>query len=193
MTQRGTIARFLLRAFAGSLLWICVLPGWARENILNTRPETYTSDEDENPAKPWAESAVELPEYPNDADFYSFYVSAGTTSRFYLDAARLRLDSDGVARYTLLVISPSGVRNVSYEGMRCQTRERRIYALGRPAQKTWSPARGARWSPVRETPVLRHHAALYQDFLCPDGILASRVDEVTRRIRKEGEPLEAAP
>ena len=37
-------------------------------------------------------------------------------------------------RFTLVIVSPSGARNVSYEGMNCSTGERRLYAFGRPGR-----------------------------------------------------------
>jgi hypothetical protein len=157
------------------------------EDIFSKNPrKTYTMDEDK--AASWKENTVELPPYPQDADFYSFYVSPAAANRFYVDTAHIGLGSDGVARYTLLIISPSGIRNISHEGMRCATRERRTYALGRPNGEL-SPARGARWVPVREAVANRHHAALFQEFFCPDGLIASRPEEVVRAIRKDGEPL----
>ncbi|MCL2022237.1 MAG: CNP1-like family protein [Betaproteobacteria bacterium] len=150
--------------------------------------KTYTVDGEDYDAKPWEEKAAELPPYPRDEDFYSFYVSAPAVNRFYVDTANISLGSDGVVRYALLIISPAGVRNVSYEGMRCQSRERRTYALGRPDNR-WTVARGSLWVPVREATTNRHHAALFLDFFCPDGIMATRLEDVARAIRKQGEPL----
>lgn len=176
-------------------VWALVLSGLALESFADSRndifglePKTYTSDEENYDAKPWEESAPELPPYPKDEDFYSFYVSASTVNRFYVDTARISLGRDGVVRYTLLIISPAGVRNVSYEGMRCQSQERRTYALGRTGER-WTVARGSLWVPVREATSNRHHAALFQDFFCPNGIMATRLDEVIRAIKKAGKPL----
>jgi len=158
------------------------------EDMFNTKPKTYTLDGEDYDAKPWEERALELPPYPKDEDFYSFYVSAATVNRFYVDTAQLSLGSDGVVRYALMIISPAGVRNVSYEGIRCESRERRTYALGR-VDNRWVAARGSLWVPVREATTNRHHAALFQDFFCPDGIIATRREDVVRAIKKQGEPL----
>lgn len=176
---------FSLTVFLAVFLFACA-SARAEDIFTKNSQKTYTTDEAE--ASAWKENAVELPPYPQDADFYSFYVSPSATNRFYVDTAHIVLGSDGVARYTLLIISPAGIRNVSHEGMRCETRERRTYALGRPNGE-WSPARGARWVPVREATTNRHHAALFQEFFCPNSIIAPRLEEVVRAIRKDGEPL----
>lgn len=73
-----------------------------------------------------------------------FRVGAISDTKFFVDAQSLSYGTDGVLRFTLEVVSPSGAKNVSYEGMRCATGERRFYAFGR-ADGTWSKARGNQW------------------------------------------------
>ncbi|MGB4466821.1 MAG: CNP1-like family protein [Azovibrio sp.] len=142
--------------------------------------------------KPWEEIAVQLPPFPKDENFLSFYVSPTATNRFFLDTESLSVGSDGVVRYVLLALSDSGVRNITFEGMRCQTREWRIYAVGRP-DGGWSKARSNQWKPVREQVTNRQHAALFTDLLCPDGVIAFRVSDILRALKKEGRPLSKAP
>lgn len=154
--------------------------------------QVWAGFDEEYDAKPWDEIAVQLPPFPKDQDLYSFYVSATATSRFFLDSQNLMIGSDGVVRYTLVVISPSGVRNVSFEGMRCETRERRIYASGH-ADGSWSKARGNRWVRIQEATTNRQHAALFTDFLCPGGVIVYRVDEIQRPLLKDGQPLSGKP
>lgn len=141
--------------------------------------------------KPWEEIAVQLPPFPKDEGFLSFYVSPTATNRFFLDTESLSVGSDGVVRYVLLAISDSGVRNLTFEGMRCETRERRIYAVGRP-DGSWSKARGNQWVRIREQVTNRQHAALFTDFLCPDGVMNYRVEAIRRALSKEGKPLPKA-
>jgi hypothetical protein len=173
------------------LLGVLFSPQSFAENgadVFGVGSKNYTVDGEDYDAKPWEEKAVELPPYPQDENFYSFYVSASTVHSFYVDIASISLGSDGVVRYALLIVTPAGVRNVSYEGMRCQSREKRTYALGHSGGR-WTASRGARWVPIREATANRHHAALYLDFFCPDGIMPTRLDNVIRAIKKQGEPL----
>lgn len=118
--------------------------------------------------KQWLESEVTLPAYPQDADLLEFYVSAATSNRFFVDAKTLNVGSDGVVRYALVVLTSGGATNVSYEGIRCSTREVKLYATGR-SDKTWTAARNAEWHPIENKPVNRHHAALSRDYFCPGG------------------------
>ena len=137
--------------------------------------------------KPWQENEVVLPSFPKNDQLVDFYVSATASSRFFVDVSSLDIGSDGVARYVLVILSSSGARSVSYEGMRCQTREWRLYASGRP-DGTWSKARNTRWLPVREVSGNRYHAALFTDYFCPDGIIAPHVEAVRQAFRKTGQP-----
>jgi hypothetical protein len=162
--------------------------GQSMKEIWGVDPKPHTMDSEDYDAKPWEEKAAELPPYPQDEDLYSFHVSNTTVNSFYVDTAHISLGSDGVVRFSLLIISPAGVRNMSYEGMRCQSRERRTYALGHP-ERRWNPSRGSLWVPIREAATNRHHAALFLDFFCPDGIMATRLENVVRAIKKQGEPL----
>jgi hypothetical protein len=155
--------------------------------------DTYTSDEDENESKAWQENPVERPAYPEPQNFYSFYVSAATKNRFFIDVQNLHIGSDGVVRYTLMIVSPSGIKNITHEGMHCQNREKRTYFMGRAHEKTWSPTRGSQWTRIRNETINRHHAALFQDFFCPNGLIAADAESVRRAIEKEGEPWDEAP
>jgi hypothetical protein len=173
-----------------ALCAVLALPACAfdQNDPFGFRHDTYTSDDDDADKKEWAEGEVPLPPYPEAQNLYSFYVSPTATSRFFVDTQNLSIGKDGVVRYTLMIISPSGVKNVSYEGIRCETRQKRTYALGRPNGE-WSRARGAIWTPVRNETTNRYHAALFLDFFCPDGIIAHKVENVRKAIQKEGEPL----
>lgn len=142
----------------------------------------YDFDEE----KPWVEIEAQLPAYPKDENLLPFYVSAATDNQFFIDAASIRIGEDGVVRYTQIVKSSEGAVNVSFEGIRCASRERKLYAFGHKAG-TWSRARSARWEPIRYQERNRQHHMLYDDFFCPDGIVvkdaAAAVDAFKRAFR----------
>lgn len=117
--------------------------------------------------KPWEEIEVQLPAYPVTGSMIRFQVGAVEGSTFLIDSESLSVGADGVIRYTLEVVSSSGARNVSYEGMRCATAERRFYAFGR-GDKTWSKARGNQWVRIRGTSN-NHHVELFSNYFCPPG------------------------
>jgi hypothetical protein len=125
-------------------------------------------DNDDPDAPRWEEEAMQLPAFPLEANLREFYVSATTTHKFYIDASTLSVGKDRVVRYALVVRTSGGATNTSYEGMRCESGEYKIYATGQ-RDGTWTPARRSEWRPVENKPTNRHHAALSRDYFCPVG------------------------
>lgn len=160
---------------------------WLLAGLLALQLGAATATDDEATA-PWQEQAVELPSAPRQEDLLPFVVSAATGNRFFVDARSLRVDGDGVVRYVLVVETPGGARNVSFEGMRCETRERRIYASGR-ADGSWSPSRNRGWERIREAVANRHHAALFTEYFCPIGVIARSREEALSALRRGVHPL----
>lgn len=133
-------------------------------------------------APQWEEAALQLPAYPQDAALREFYVSATTTHKYYIDASTLSAGKDGVVRYVLVVRTSGGATNVTYEGMRCDTREYKIYATGH-RDGTWAVTRHGVWRPIENKPTNRYHAALSRDYFCPVGNAISTADEGREALR----------
>jgi hypothetical protein len=89
--------------------------------------------------KPFVEDAVTFPAPPVDRDAIPFDVGGRTDSplRFAIDPKSVSIGKDNVVRYTVLITSKTGARNVNYEGLRCDTGERRIYATLRNDTNQW--------------------------------------------------------
>ncbi len=141
-------------------------------------------EEDDFIAKKWRDSEFALPAPPIEASLAEFQAGVASTNRFFVDLSSLAITAEGVVRYVLLVESSSGVRTVSYEGIRCESRERRIYALGR-SDGSWVKARNTEWARIRETAINRQHAVLYLQYFCPDGIIVPNA-ETARALFKRG-------
>lgn len=141
--------------------------------------------EDDGDPKKWEELEVLLPPVPKEQDLVGFFVSSATDNRFFVDSASVSVGPDGVVRYALVVLAASGVRNVSFEGMRCETRERRLYALGR-SDGAWSMSRNQRWERLREGGANRQHAALFQEYFCPGGVIVRNASEAIDALRRGG-------
>jgi hypothetical protein len=144
----------------------------------------FDSDYEE---KPWEEIESTIPSFPNPENLVSFYVSATAENKFTVDRDSISVGADGVVRYTLVITSPSGVQNVSYEGLRCSSAERRLYAFGR-SDKTWSKARSNQWLRIQESTVNRHHAVLYGEYFCPSAIAVRDAEEARMALRLGGHP-----
>jgi hypothetical protein len=139
-------------------------------------------DDDDPDAPKWEEEALQLPAFPQEANLREFYVSATTTHKYYIDAATLSVGKDGVVRYALVVRTSGGATNITYEGMRCESREYKIYATGN-RDGTWTQARRSAWRPVENKPTNRHHAALSRDYFCPVGNAIYTADEGREALR----------
>ena len=89
--------------------------------------------------KPFKEDAVTFPAPPVDRDAVPFEVGGRSDSplRFAIDPKSVSIGKDNVVRYTVLITSKTGARNVNYEGLRCDTAERRIYATLRNDTNQW--------------------------------------------------------
>lgn len=137
--------------------------------------------------KPWVELQAQLPAKPQQENLQPFFVSAATDNKFYIDAASISVGEDGVVRYTLLVKSPEDAINVTFEGMRCNTREKKLYAFGR-ADGSWSKARFSKWEPILYADRNRQHHMLYDDFFCPAGLAVGSPEEAVAALKRGMHP-----
>jgi hypothetical protein len=144
-------------------------------------PDAFDGEHDE---KPRAEAEVELPAFPQDGDLIPFEVGSVTDKRFLIDEKSVSVDKDGVIRYSVVVLSSAGARNVSFEGMRCPTGERRVYAFGRN-DGTWSKARGSKWAGIRGSENT-YPVALFSDYFCVIGQRAVMTPEDAIRVLQYG-------
>ncbi|MDP3540619.1 MAG: CNP1-like family protein [Azonexus sp.] len=147
----------------------------------------FADFEEDYEKKQWQELEVQLPAAPRQETLQPFYVSAATDNQFLIDMATLTVGEDGVIRYVLLVLTPGGGRNVTFEGMRCESRERRIYASGR-RDGTWSKSRINEWSRIQDVYANRHHAALFLEYFCPNGVIVRDVAEAKDALKRGGHP-----
>ena len=127
----------------------------------------FEHDFDEN-TKKWTEVQAQLPPYPKKDNLMRFEVSSSTSNTFFIDYPSITVGSDGVVRYTVLIRSPSGAETVNYEGMRCETGERKLYAFGRKndAGGEWSRNRYAKWELIPARQASSHQRELFFHYLC---------------------------
>lgn len=138
--------------------------------------------------KPFDESKIKLPAPPKTENLVRF--DAGPTHRgfeHFVDAASLSLDTDGVLRYTLIINSDLGASNVTYEGIRCVTRERKIYAYGLK-DGAWRERKDPEWKKIENPRVEGAVFVLYNDFFCPARHGVSTAREALAALKAGGHP-----
>jgi hypothetical protein len=121
----------------------------------------------ENDTKTWKEIQAQIPAYPKPENLVRVPTGTATSHQFFIDTRSLALGEDGVMRYTVVAKTAGGATNVTFEGMRCQTRERKLYAIGR-SDGNWVRARDSDWQRVVLRDLTPHHHTLYHQFFCTE-------------------------
>lgn len=144
---------------------------------------SWDADFDED-KKPWKEIEARIPAYPRPENLLPFAPADYSPHRFFVDAQSLSMGEDGVMRYVLVVKTAGGVTNVTFEGMRCSTREQKYYAVGQP-QGSWAKAKNARWRTIRKGDT-GQHGALYDGYFCSDPELPTTPKRVIWQFKYGG-------
>ena len=135
---------------------------------------------DETP-EPIEVTMPDPPPKPPDFDKLVEYTVSSTRNRYALDPASIAIVEQFAVRFTVVITSQSGVRNVSHEAFRCDRLEYKLLAIGR-LDGTWVPTRSAGWQPVRKNdPAHPAQMQLYAA-LCSGGIATPKVDRVIERL-----------
>lgn len=143
--------------------------------------DTQINNNVEDDDKPWQEMPAALPAFPKDENLVPFYVSATANNQYLIDKSTLDVGKDGVVHYVLVIKTRGGAKNVSFEGIRCQTRERRIYATGQDGN--WTSARDSEWQAISGRSALSYHRALADEYFCPEGLIVRSPAQALRKIK----------
>ena len=108
---------------------------------------------------------VALPAYPEKKNLMDLKIATdGMQYTVYLDKPSLVLADDGVVRYTVILVPPSGIWNVTYEGLRCGEKQYRRYAYG--IDGGWQPLNTSPWRDVQGSGANRYRRILYENYFC---------------------------
>ncbi len=162
-------------------------------------------DSDFDSSKPWAELQAQLPAYPKAENLLPFDAGPASNNLHYIDAPSIVVGEDDIVRYTLVIKSPEGAMNISYEGMRCATdgvrenvraellilkfqiTEKRLYAIGRD-DKTWARARGSKWEELENKSQYYAQRALSRYFFCPANVVVRNEKEAIQALKRGSHP-----
>jgi hypothetical protein len=141
--------------------------------------KTLDPNDENDPDAPrfWEETEVKIPSAPPSKDLKPFYVSAITQLKFALDAPSIAFGKDEVIRYVVVITTHSGAQQVSYEGIRCEKYEWRLYATMQSDGK-WSKSPNSRWQGIKNTSYNSYHAALVRDAFCDNAIQRRSAKEI---------------
>ena len=143
----------------------CSKSGSSRETsfVNDAEPDAPSSVRE---AAAWKELKTPLPPWPKDGDLAKLEVSEASNSlTFLVDTKNLSIGKDQVIRYTLVVRSPSGAENVSFEGIRCTLNgDYRIYAYGSGNQ--FKPAAETDWLSISKSGPQSYRDDLWRYHFC---------------------------
>lgn len=132
--------------------------------------------------KPWIEQMTQLPAYPETKNLLAFDAGAATSNQYLVDTTSIKIGQDGVIRFTLVVKSSAGAMNVSYEGIRCATKERKLYALGRN-DGSWAQPRISEWQKLDFVRQFYAQRELSQNIFCPHQQIVSTTEDAIQALK----------
>jgi hypothetical protein len=128
-----------------------------------------------------------LPAPPDEAALVRLTPSGTAESVIELDRGSLTVGADRVIRYTLVVTSSQGARNVLHEAMSCRPLEWKLVAVGR-SDGSWIRPRESAWQPVERQSYNGTRHWLAKKAFCETTSLPSRdAERILQRIRETEE------
>lgn len=123
-----------------------------------------------------------MPPIPAEGATKAFEVSATSRNRFGLDPASILVLDRRIVQYTIVITSPSGVRNIGYEAIDCGNGRAALLAIGRDGQG-WSPVSRPDWRPVVAGDTLNaHRRELARTWCAGSGTSDGTPRELLRRL-----------
>ena len=156
-----------MRASAVSCLTLVLLAACGTPSAVpEAKSDWEKANEEKLAASERAAAANAVPTPPvQRGELIEFAVTGTSEFRFFVDASTLSVDNEGIVRYVLVARSSSGTENVSFEGMRCDTRERKVYALGH-SDGSWARARDPKWQRIELRDLTPYYYVLYREYFC---------------------------
>jgi hypothetical protein len=138
---------------------------------------------DEEDAKAWKEIQAQLPPPPKPENLARVQTGSASGHQYFVDTSSISLGADGVTRFTVVTKTSGGATNVTFEGMRCETREQRLFAVGHK-DGTWARAKDTQWKRVVLRELQPHYHTLYHDYFCANGPLPVKVPQVVNALKR---------
>ena len=131
---------------------------------------------------------VVLPAYPKEEDLLPFEIGPTQSLKFFLDAKSISISGQDEVRYTLVAKSSTGALNISYEGLRCASKEYRRFAYA-DRKGEWTMSKSEAWRPINWYSANRPRAVLWLDYFCDEAHIEGPAEMIVKRLRYN-EPLQ---
>lgn len=138
--------------------------------------------------EPRTEQAAAIPPVPEDDDLRPFAVSGlGARRDYAVDSRHLAVGADDITRYTVVIRSGGGARNVLHEAVDCVERRYKTYAYGRH-DGTFRELPTPQWKTLVTAGPEAFRFQLARNFLCDAFWRPRPVAEVLERLRYPTRP-----
>ncbi len=189
MELKYDMKHYLLKIIPVILLSAQIGSAYARNIIVDGNQQSLPDKKyqfEEGPA--WKEDNLKIPPYPDDDDLLELYLDVANQSKFtyYIDEKSLSISKgDYVVRYTMVIESKTGAKNVFYEGMRCNSDEYKTYAfgMGKGGKGKFNPSKKPEWKAIRDSGYKKLRMDLMEYYLCDERKLPRLRQEIIDRIK----------
>jgi hypothetical protein len=139
-------------------------------------PKSYPGDRE------WLELGSELPPWPERNRLIEVDIdSTGRGYRLYIDPQSVTTGKDRVVRFTSVMVPPSGIWNVTYEGLHCGKQTHRRFAYG--MNERWYELPNSAWSRLARGGINQYRSFLYNYFMCNPAGPHKDADDIVRSLR----------
>lgn len=121
-----------------------------------------------------------LPPLPDRDELLEVAVSDASRNQYFVDPASLSVGADSVTRMTIVVRHRNGRETMTYEGIRCETAEYRLYGIS--GGERWDEPKSSPWRPLSLGGYANVRGVLYKDFLC-DARYPKDAETVVKHLR----------
>ncbi len=176
-----------LATFLVSVLWAVVVPADDADvgHDVYGKGKWAPQEAEELPA--WKEGGTRIPDYPQDKNLLPFQVDGlDRPYQYFVDGASLSTGDDQVVRYTVVIESPSGARNVLHEGIHCDKKAYKTYAFG-SSDGTFRRTKNSQWKLWYGSGVFGYRSQLAREYLCNNLGFPYRDKERLVRFKQGGQ------
>ena len=138
----------------------------------------------------WKESEVPAPPAFDVSKLLTFEVSRASSLVYGVDPASVSISrGDSLVRYVVVATSPTGVRNIFYEAIRCSTGEFKTYARYLPEGR-WQPVANAEWRSVFDNMPSKHALGFAKAGACDAAAPVGSVRELVGKLKNSASYLD---
>ncbi|MDR1423316.1 MAG: CNP1-like family protein [Azoarcus sp.] len=159
--------------------------------LLPCAARAWGANDTASPASQFKETEAVLPALPEAHNLIAFRVGAQPVDRYLVDSESLAPGEDGVTRFVLVLRGSGGASTATFEGVRCATGERKLYASAAGRDTQWRPLKNGEWR-LLDGSIHTYvgfdyngndpRAVLASDYLC-DGTAARAKKDILARLR----------